>query len=63
MTARKGKYIPHNVYTSMEDTFLKKLDSKSVLGFDSSDEITLFNNHEISDKNMRCADYIKKTMG
>ena len=24
MTARKGKYIPHNVYTSMEDT-LKKI--------------------------------------
>ena len=34
--------------------------SKSVLGFDSSEEITLFNNHDISDKNMRCADCIKK---
>ena len=42
----------------MEDTF-KKLHSNSVLGFDSSEEITLFNNHDISDKNMRCADCIK----
>ena len=31
-----------------------------MLGFDSSDEITLFNNHDISDMNMRCADCIKK---
>ena len=59
MTARKGKYIPDNVYTSMEDTFKKKLDSKSVLAFDSSNEITLSINHDISDKNMRCADCIK----
>ena len=55
----KGKYIPHSVYTSMEDTFKNKLASKSVLGLDLSDEITLFNNHDISDKNMRCADCIK----
>ena len=31
-----------------------------MLGFDSSEEITHFNNHDISDKNMRCADCIKK---
>ena len=37
MTARKGKYIPENVYTSMKDTFNKNLQSKSVLGFYSSD--------------------------
>ena len=60
MTARKGKYIPENVYTSMEYTFNKNLQSKSVLGFDSSEEITHFNNHDISDKNMRCADCIKE---
>ena len=30
-----------------------------MLGFDSSEEITHFNNHDISDKNMRCADCIK----
>ena len=59
MTARKGKYIPDNVYTSMEDTCNKNLHSKSVLGFDSSKEITHFNNHDISDNNMRCADCIK----
>ena len=31
-----------------------------MLGLDLSDEITLFDNHDISDKNMRCADCIKK---
>ena len=60
MTARKGKYIPDNVYTSMEDTFNTNLQSKSVLGFDSSEEITHFNNHDISYKNMRCGDFIKE---
>ena len=59
MTARKGKYIPDNVYTSTENT-LKKNHSKSVLGFDSSEEITHFNNHDISDKNTRCTDCIKE---
>ena len=38
----------------------KKLHSNSVLGFDSSEEITHFNNYDISDNNMRCADCIKK---
>ena len=42
----------------MEDTF-KKLHSKSVLEFYSNEEIIHFNNHDISDKNMRCADSIK----
>ena len=60
MTAQKGKYIPDNVYTSMKDIFNKKLQSKSVLGFDSSEEITHFNNHDISYKNMRCGDCIKE---
>ena len=60
ITARKGKYIPDNLYTSMEDTFNKNLQSKSVVGFDSSDDITHFNNHDISYKNMRCADCIKE---
>ena len=31
-----------------------------MLGFDLSEEITHFNNHDISDRNMRCADCIKK---
>ena len=59
MTARKGKYIPHNVHTSMEDTFKNKLAYNSELGLDSSFELTHFNNHDISDKNMTCADCIK----
>ena len=56
MTAQKGKYIPDNVYTSMKDNF----QSKSVLGFDSSEIITNFNNHDISYKNMRCGVCIKE---
>ena len=60
MTAPKGKYIPDNVYNSMKDTFSKKLQSKSVLIFDSSEEITHFNNHDISYKNMRCGYCIKE---
>ena len=31
-----------------------------MLGFDPSEEITHFNNHDILDKNMRCADCIIK---
>ena len=60
MTARKGKYIPENVYTSMKDIYNKHLKSESVLGFDSSEEITHLNNHDISYKNMRCGDCIKE---
>ena len=60
MTAQKGKYIPDNLYTSMTDTFNKNLQSKSVLRFDSSEEITHFNNHDISYKNMRCGVCIKE---
>ena len=59
ITSRKGKYIPDSVYTSMKDTFNKNLQSKSVLGFDSSEEITHFNNHDISYKKMRCGYCIK----
>ena len=43
----------------MKDTF-KKLQSKSVLGFNSSKEITNFNNHDISNRNMRCEVCIKQ---
>ena len=59
MTARKGKYIPVNVYISMKDTFIKNWQSKSVLGFNSSEGITNFTNHDISDINMRCEVCIK----
>ena len=48
------------MYTLQWKIHLKKLAYKSELGLDSSDELTLFNNHDISDKNMRCADCIKK---
>ena len=60
MTARKGKYIPDNVYTSMKDIFNKNLRYKSLLGFDSSEGITHFNNHDFSYKNMICGVCIKE---
>ena len=44
----------------MEDTFNKNLQSKSVLRFDSSEEITHFNNQDISYKNMIFGDCIKE---
>ena len=31
-----------------------------MLGYDSSEEITHFNNHDVSYKNMRCEDCIKE---
>ena len=40
MKARKVKYIPVNLYTSMKDTFKEKLQSKSVLGFNLSEDFT-----------------------
>ena len=43
----------------MEDTFKNKLAYNSELGLDSSDELIHFNNHDISDNNMTCADCIK----
>ena len=60
MTARKGKYIPVNVYISMKDTFIKNWQSKSVLEFNSSEGITNFTNCDISDSNMRCEVCIKE---
>ena len=59
MKARKGKYIPDNVYTSMKETFIKNWESKSVLGFNPSEEITNLTNYDISDSNMRCEVCIK----
>ena len=60
MTARKSKYIRVNVYISMKDTFIKKWQYKSVLGFNSSEGMTNFTNHDISDSNMRCELCIKE---
>ena len=60
ITALKGKYIPGNVYISMKEKFIKNWQSKSVLGFNSSEEITNFTNYDISDINMRCEVCIKE---
>ena len=54
MIARKGKYIPVKVYNTMKETFIKNWESKSVLEFNSSEEIPNCTNHEISESNMRC---------
>ena len=60
MTARKVKYISVNAYISMKDTFIQNWQSKSVLGFNSSEGITNFTNYDISDSNMRCEVCIKE---
>ena len=44
----------------MKDTFKKKLLSKSLLGFNSSEAITHFNYHGISFRNIRCEVCIKE---
>ena len=44
----------------MKDIFIKNWQSKSVLGFNSSEEITNFTNYDISDRNTRCEVCIKK---
>ena len=60
MIARKGKYIADKVYNYMKETFIKNWESKSVLGFNSSEEIPKFTNHDISESNMRCDICIKE---
>ena len=60
MTALKVKYIPGNIYIYTKETFIKNWQSKSVLGFNSSEEITNFTNYDISDINMRCGVSTKK---
>ena len=54
MIERKGKYIPVNVYNNIKENFIKNWESKSVLVFNSSEEIQTFANHSISESNMRC---------
>ena len=49
MTELKSKYIPVNAYISMKEKFIKNCQSKSVLGFNSSEEITNFANYDISE--------------
>ena len=44
----------------MKETFINNWGSKSVLGFNSREEITNFTNYDISDSNMRCEVCIKE---
>ena len=60
MIARKGKYIPGNLYNRMKETFIKNWRSQSVLGFCFSEDISNFTNRGISESNMRCDTYIRE---
>ena len=60
MISRKGKYIPGKVYNYTKEKFIKKWESKSVLEFNSSEEIPKFTNYDISESNMRCDICIKE---
>ena len=44
----------------MKETFINNWQSKSVLGFNSSEGITNLTNYNISDSNMRCEVCIKE---
>ena len=46
MIARQGKHIPGNVYNHMKETFVENWQSKSLLGFDLSEDINNFMNHD-----------------
>ena len=48
------------MYTLLQKIHLKNWQSKSVLGFNSSEGITNFTNHNIPDSNMRCGVCIKE---
>ena len=54
MIARKGKYIPGNVYNQMKGIFIKYWKANSLLVLYSSEYIPNFTNNEISDSNMKC---------
>ena len=60
ITAIKGKYIPGNLYNHIKETFIKNWRCLSVLGFDLSEGITNFTNHDISESNMRCEIFIRE---
>ena len=60
MISIKVKYTPGKVYNTTKETFIKKWKSKSVLGFNSSEEISNFTNHDISESNMRCGICIRE---
>ena len=54
MLARKGKYIPGNIYNKMNETLIKNWKDKNLLWLDSSEDIPNSTYHEISDSNIKC---------
>ena len=60
MIPRKSKYIPGKVYNITKETFIKNWFYQSVLGFNLSEDIPNFTNHDISESNMRCDIFIRQ---
>ena len=56
----EGQIYPSQCIHFNERYIKNKFQSKSVLGFNSSEGITNFNNHDISYSNMRCEVCIKQ---
>ena len=52
--------MPGNVYNNTKEKFIKNWESKSVLGFNSSEDIPEFAINDISEINMRCDICIRK---
>ena len=44
----------------MKEIFIKNWEYKSMLGFNSSEEIPKFTKYDISERNMRCDIFIKE---
>ena len=56
----KGQIYPRQGIKLFERNIYKNWESKSVLGFNSTEEIPNFTNYDISDSNMRCEVCIKE---
>ena len=52
--ARKGKYIPGNLYNQIKVIFIKDWKEKRLLGLYSSEYINKFTNRDISESNIKC---------
>ena len=57
---KKGKIYPRQGIQYYERNIYKNWESKSVLEFNSSEEIPNFTNHDISERNMRCEIFIRE---
>ena len=60
MIAIRIKYIPGSVYNHMKETFIKNWQYLSVLGIGLSEDIPNSTNHDISNRNIRCENFIRE---